>query len=185
MLLQIRKHPNLVSYIMFPLTANRTEFVAGERVEVLVGLENRNKASAVELKGIQASIRMPQQWDFHIQNVCHTFISSQRVPVRPCYILISHPRVPVRPCYSLLSHPLIRICPNYSLFSHPRFFEQFTGMAATEKIPAGAEAAIMYTFIPHESFDSRDYGLTVLIDYEMVCALRSDCFGRQGHERLT
>jgi uncharacterized membrane protein len=68
--LQIRKHPNLVSYIMFPLTTNRTEFVAGERVDVLVGLENKNKASAVELKGIQASIRMPQQWDFHIQNVC-------------------------------------------------------------------------------------------------------------------
>jgi hypothetical protein len=46
---------------------------------------------------------------------------------------------------------------------------QFTGVAATEKIPAGAEAAILYTFVPHESFDSRDYGLTVLIDYEMVC----------------
>jgi hypothetical protein len=48
-------------------------------------------------------------------------------------------------------------------------------VAATEKIPAGAEAAIMYTFVPHESFDSRDYGLTVLVDYEMVCALLMHC----------
>lgn len=66
---QIKKHPNFATHVLFTSTGNRTEFVAGERVDLLVAVENTGK-KPISLRGIQASIRMPQQWDFHIQNVC-------------------------------------------------------------------------------------------------------------------
>eukprot|EP01134_Creolimax_fragrantissima_P006876 CFRG6876T1 len=103
----IRRHPAVSTSVIFTSSENRTQFLAGEMVRVLVGVKSKSRETTFTLKTLVASLRLQDRWEFRIQNFT------------------------ARPLDTVLS-PL-------------------------------NEANFEYVFVPHETLDPRDFGMTLLM----------------------